>query len=148
MAGGASSGFADDDEALVTDINVTPLVDVVLVLLIVFMVTVPAIVGASSLKVDLPESSSGEAEEEKLPLNFTLRREEGGEIALYLNDQRTTEDALRDILSERTSSPEDEPANLAADRGIPYGEVVKILDLLTSMGLTKLSLHTKKIDGP
>ena len=63
MAGGTSSSYADD-EAL-SDINVTPLVDVTLVLLIVFMITVPAIVGSARVKVNLPETSSVQAESEQ-----------------------------------------------------------------------------------
>src|ERR1041385_2826677 len=57
MAGGQSA-FAEDDSGPLSDINVVPLVDVVLVLLIVFMLTVPAIVGSAPIKVDLPETTS------------------------------------------------------------------------------------------
>ena len=68
----AAASFGDDDDGRVmSDINVTPLVDVVLVLLIVFMITVPAIVGSTPIKVDLPNTLSAyDASAEQLPLNI------------------------------------------------------------------------------
>ena len=80
MAG--SMGYTDDDGAL-SDINVTPLVDVTLVLLIVFMITVPAIVGSSRVKVNVPETSAVPADPtENIPLIFALKRGEGGKPCL------------------------------------------------------------------
>ena len=58
MAGSISSGYSDEDDGALSAINVTPLVDVTLVLLIVFMITVPAIVGSARVKVDVPETTS------------------------------------------------------------------------------------------
>ena len=77
--------------ASMSDINVTPLVDVTLVLFIVFMITVPAIVGSAQLKVDLPESIAADPTVAELPLRLAVRREASGEVGLYLNDQRTDE---------------------------------------------------------
>ena len=75
MAGSISSSSTYEDEAApLSDINVTPLVDVTLVLLIVFMITVPAIVGTAPVKVDLPESTDIPAVVEETPLVFTLKR--------------------------------------------------------------------------
>ena len=76
MAGGASSaGFDDDDGGgIVSDINVTPLVDITLVLLIIMMVTAPMIVNNPSIKVELPKAASGE-ETQKSTLAITLRRD-------------------------------------------------------------------------
>ncbi len=61
MAGNISSGYADEDDGAMSAINVTPLVDVILVLLIVFMITVPVIVGSARVKIDVPETTSVEA---------------------------------------------------------------------------------------
>jgi len=69
MAGSVSSGFSDDDDGSMSDINVTPLVDVTLVLLIVFMITVPAIVGSAPIKVDLPETSAVASVVEEMTLD-------------------------------------------------------------------------------
>src|SRR5580658_1047748 len=77
MAGGSVSSSYDDEEGgVISDINVTPLVDVTLVLLIVFMITVPAIVGSAQLKVDLPESIAADPTVAELPLRLAVRREE------------------------------------------------------------------------
>ena len=80
MAGHFSSGYADEDDGALSDINVTPLVDVTLVLLIVFMITVPAIVGSARVKVDLPETTAVAAESEQPSLAFVLKRNSIGSI--------------------------------------------------------------------
>jgi biopolymer transport protein TolR len=143
MAGGTSS-YSDDDGAL-SDINVTPLVDVTLVLLIVFMITVPAIVGSARVKVNLPETSSVQAESDNLPLVFSLKRNDTGQTILYLNEKPITEAEVRKRF-EGVKPSEDQPTSLAADRGIEYGEVMKVIDLLESLGLKKLALDTRHVE--
>jgi biopolymer transport protein ExbD len=92
MAANISSGTYEDDE-LMSGINVTPLVDVTLVLLIVFMITVPAIVGSAPVKVNLPETSAVPAASEQLPLVFSVKRE-GDAIVYYINERKTNEEAF------------------------------------------------------
>ncbi len=145
MAGAASS-YNDDEGSTLSDINVVPLVDVVLVLLIVFMITVPSIVGSAPIKVDLPETNAvammGASED--LPLHLYLKRDPSGEIVLFLNEARTSEAALRGLV--RGYAGKEKPATyLAADKGIPYGEVVKVFDMLAGLGLHKISLDTKHV---
>ena len=147
MAANASSGFADeDDDSLLSNINVTPMVDVTLVLLIVFMITVPAIVGSAPVKVQLPESTSVPAASEQLPLIFSLKRE-GGELVFYINERRTNEEDLRKLFGEMGTPAEDQQVSLSADRDISYGEVVHFMDLLHSLGLKKLSLDTRHVES-
>ena len=100
MAGKVASSYGDDEGGTISDINVTPLVDVTLVLLIVFMITVPAIVGSAQLKVDLPESIAADPTVAELPLRLAVRREPTGEIGLYLNDQRTDEASLKRLVAD------------------------------------------------
>src|SRR5690242_9985369 len=96
----AASTFNDDEGGPISDINVVPLVDVVLVLLIVFMITVPAIVASAPIKVNLPETSSAKmATAENLPLHLYLRREESGKTVLYLENNPTDEASLRSMLN-------------------------------------------------
>jgi biopolymer transport protein ExbD len=145
---GAQSAFSDDEASAITDINVVPLVDVVLVLLIVFMITVPAIVGSAPIKVDLPETIAaaiiGNADD--LPLHLFLRREQSGEVVLYLNETRTNRDSLRSLLENGYAKSKEKPtAFVAADRTIPYGEVITVVDMLGSLGLHKISLDTKHV---
>jgi biopolymer transport protein TolR len=145
MAGRVSSGFGDDDDGLMSDINVTPMVDVILVLLIVFMITVPAIVGSSPVKVDLPESTAIAATSEQLPLMFALKQSDKGEPVLYLNDSQTDEADVRKRFKEHPPG-DDQRVSLSADKGISYGRVMKVVDLLESLGLKKLSLDTKHVE--
>jgi biopolymer transport protein TolR len=143
---GLSSAFDGDEPSALSDINVVPLVDVVLVLLIVFMITVPAIVGSAPIKVDLPETTDAAmGTSEDLPIHLYLRREQSGEMVLYLNDTRTSEAGLRSLLTGYGKSKEKPATYLAADKGIPYGEVVKVIDMLGSLGLHKISLDTKHV---
>lgn len=147
-AGGVSSSFATDDDAPLSDINVTPLVDVVLVLLIVFMITVPAIVGSAPVKVDLPESTAiAAAPPETLPLVFSLKRGESGALELYLNERPTDETQIRKMF-ENNPPGDSQRVSLSADRGIVYGDVMKIVDLLQAVGLKKLSLDTRHVEPP
>jgi biopolymer transport protein ExbD len=145
---GVSSNFVDDEGTTLSDINVVPLVDVVLVLLIVFMITVPAIVGSAPIKVDLPETTAAAAmaTTEDLPLHLFLRREQSGKTVLYLLDRPTDEAALRSLLNGYAPSSEKPTAFLGADKGIPYGEVVTVIDMLGSLGLRKISLDTKHVE--
>jgi biopolymer transport protein ExbD len=146
MTANASTFTDEDDDALLSDINVTPLVDVVLVLLIVFMITVPAIVGQAPVNVELPESTSVAAASEQLPLIFSLKRE-SGELVYYINERRTDEADLRRLFNEMGAPADDQEVSLSADRDISYGEVVHFMDLLHSLGLKKLSLSTRHVES-
>ncbi len=144
-----AASFQDDDAGAISDINIVPLVDVVLVLLIVFMITVPAVVGSANIQVDLPETQNAVAAAmgtpSNLPLHLALRREANGKVLLYREGNLSSEDDLRSMLSGYPAGIEKPETFLAADRTIPYGEVVKVIDLLTELGLTKLSLDTKPV---
>lgn len=146
MAGGVSSGFSDDGDDVMSDINVTPLVDVTLVLLIVFMVTVPAIVGSAPIKIDLPNSTAVEMASELPPMTISLRREEDT-LAIYLNDRKTDVAGLQALIKEIGLPPENQPVTLAADKIIPHGDVIQVMDLLHSIGLKKIAINTNHVGG-
>ena len=145
MAGSISS-FGDDDDGLMSDINVTPMVDVTLVLLIVFMITVPAIVGSAPIKVNLPESGSVAMASELPPLTVTVQRKDD-KIVIYLNDKATNEQGIRDLIKEFGLPPEDQPVTLGADQTIPYGEVIRVMDMLHRIGLKKIAVDTRHVEG-
>jgi len=130
--------------AVMGDINVTPLVDVVLVLLIVFMITVPAIVASAPVKVNLPQTSSFGGEDLQLPLSIYLKRQPSGELAWYVNDQETPADKIREKLKGMGVN-KDQTVNISADKDIPYGEVVRVMDVLASMGVFKIWLPTQHV---
>lgn len=150
MAGSFASSYSDeDDSATLSDINVTPLVDVTLVLLIVFMITVPVMVSSARIQVNVPETSEVAQVPDPVTLVVSLRREASGELSVYLNDQKTTHDELRPRLEAYNQIAEDlPPVILAADKDLPYAEVVKVIDLIYAAGIRRISLDTKHAASP
>jgi biopolymer transport protein ExbD len=138
------SSFGDDDGAL-SDINVTPLVDVVLVLLIVFMITVPAIVGSAPIKVNLPESGAVAMATELAPMTVSVKRGDSGRLEIYVNDRPTSQEGLVALVKNIGLPPEDQPVTLAGDRSLAYGDVIGIMDMLHEIGLRKIAIDTRHI---
>ena len=145
MAAHLSSSYADESDGAMSDINVTPLVDVVLVLLIVFMITVPALVSSARVKVNLPETTAVAVDPEVLPFVFSLKQSDAGEPELYLNENPIDEAGVRKLF-ENFEHSDEQPVSLSADKSIPYGAVIKVVDLLESLGLRKLSLDTRHVE--
>jgi biopolymer transport protein ExbD len=145
MAANISAGYGDEDDGALSGINVTPLVDVTLVLLIVFMITVPVIVGSARVKVDVPQTTNVEADPEQFPLIFALKRNDEGKTTLYLNDNPMDEAGVRKMFGG-TKFKKDQPVSLSADRSIAYGEVMRVVDMLESLGLKKLALDTRHVE--
>src|SRR5476649_1244915 len=133
MAGGGSQ-YEDDEggPGAIADINVTPLVDITLVLLIVFMVTAPMIVNNPSIKVELPKAASGD-ETLKSTLALTLQREAAGGYSLYLNGEKTDEPQAVLQIRATLEKNKDVQAIIAADKGIAYGDVVHVVDLVKTL---------------
>jgi biopolymer transport protein ExbD len=140
MAGGTGS-FNGDDEGgrQIVDINVTPLVDVVLVLLIIFMVTATYIVNAS-IKVDLPKAASG-SEQARTTLALTLDRDG----TLYLNGEKSDEGAVTRFIGIELPKNADLQAIIAADKVVPHGSVVRVIDLVKRAGVRKFAIN---VDSP
>jgi biopolymer transport protein TolR len=118
------------------EINVTPFVDVMLVLLIIFMVSAPMM--KEGMKVDLPEAES-RALGESQDLVITI----GGDRTIDLNGSPVELDRLGLILGQVREQRNIEAVYLQADRGIPYGFVVQVMSLIRSTGLTKIGLVTQ-----
>jgi biopolymer transport protein ExbD len=133
---GAASQFEDDDSGrMITDINVTPLVDVTLVLLIIFMVTTSLIVNPS-IKVDLPKAVTGN-DQARTTLALTLTKD--GQ--LYLNGERTDEaQVAKQIAAELPKNP-DLQAVIAADTVVSHGSVVHIIDFVKRAGVRKFAIN-------
>ena len=138
MAGGMDA-YPNEDEGgrMITEINVTPLVDIVLVLLIVFMVTTTYIVNPS-LKVDLPKAASG-SETQKSSLGLSL--DKAGK--LFLNGEPATEEAvLAFIKTELPKTPELQ-AVIAADKTVPHGDVVHVIDVVKRAGVKRFAINVE-----
>jgi biopolymer transport protein ExbD len=133
---GAASQFEDDDSGrMITDINVTPLVDITLVLLIIFMVTTTYIVNPS-IKVDLPKAVTG-SDQTRTTLALTLTKD--GQ--LYLNGDRSDEaQVAKQIAAELPKNP-DLQAIIAADKVVSHGSVVHIIDFVKRAGVRKFAIN-------
>ena len=114
------------------DINVTPMVDVMLVLLVIFMVTAPLM--TSAIRLDLPQSEGTDTG--GVASSVVLVVDAQGE--LYLNDQAITVEALRDHLSRAARRDPQTELELRADASVPYGRVVEALGLAQKAGLTRI----------
>lgn len=139
MAGGTRSGT--DDSGVISEINVTPLVDITLVLLIIMMVAAPIMANNPSIKVDLPKAASGD-ETKKTTLALTLTRSPQGGYDLYANGERTDDAHLRALLPALLAQDRDLQVIIASDRSIAYGEVVHVVDLVKMLGVHRFALNT------
>jgi biopolymer transport protein ExbD len=129
----ASSSSGDDDA--ITGINVTPLVDITLVLLIIFMVTASYIV-KESIEVDLPRAASG-GELVGPTLTFALDR--GG--ALFLDGRPVTREVARGAVRAALAKSPEARALIGADRAVAHGDVVSLIDLVKQEGLTRFAIQ-------
>jgi biopolymer transport protein ExbD len=135
--------MGDGDGGEISDINVTPLVDVVLVLLIVFMITMPAVLGNNPVKVNLPESSAYSDGSQDLPVNVFLKSEGSGKLSWFIGGTRLSDDVAFKAKLTEMKLPKEQSVNVTADRDIAYKHVVKVMDVLGQLGITKVSLPTK-----
>jgi biopolymer transport protein ExbD len=123
------------DQGPIADINVTPLVDVMLVLLVVFIVTAPLIV-PQSMKINLPKTVVvNKADQVK---NSILLINSAGEI--NLDGRATTDEQLISIFKEKAS--QNYQLQIRADQIVPYGRVAEIMALAQTNGVTKISFAT------
>lgn len=133
MAGGTES---DDDEGIITAINVTPLVDVVLVLLIILMVTATAIV-AKTLPMELPEAATGE----QVPSTLAVSIDEEGQ--LFLDREAVSTEELRTQVRSASEANPKLRVVIAADERIAHGKVVRVMDLLRQEEVTRFAINVK-----
>jgi len=122
---------------LVSEINVTPLVDVMLVLLIIFMVTAPMM--TQGLDVDLPETTAKALRQKEDPQVFTVDKD--GKISL--NGTEIPQAMVTHELSKLPEEMKEQPVYLRADRNVPYGLVVTLMSDIKAAGFDKLGMITQ-----
>lgn len=122
---------------LVSEINVTPLVDVMLVLLIIFMVTAPMM--TQGVDVDLPETTAKSLRQEEKPIVITVSKE--GDISI--NEIPLVRTLMVEELQKNYDSNKDQPIFLRADKNVPYGHVVTVMADIKSVGFDKIGMITK-----
>ncbi|MEE4272751.1 MAG: ExbD/TolR family protein [Thermoanaerobaculales bacterium] len=134
------AGKISDNLDEMAEINVTPLVDVMLVLLIIFIITAPMLV--QGLKVNLPKQDAPSiASESDEPLVLTLNTDQ----IIYLGDEPVHLDLLGDRLGA-TLAGQPRPVYVKADQDLPYGFVVRVLAVLDQVGVEQVGMVTQPED--
>jgi biopolymer transport protein TolR len=137
-SGGSKGRFLGNSGGL-SDINVTPFVDVVLVLLIIFMVTAPFAV--SGVNIDLPRNDTSSLSPQKDPIVLSVTADE----AFYLGDERVLPESLVETLKRRhdTDASQSQSIYIRADRKVPYGSVMRAMEAAKQAGFKKIGMMGK-----
>jgi len=124
------------DEEIIAGINITPMVDIMLVLLIIFMLTA-SVIEDKSIKLELPEAATAD-KTEKSVLGVSI----AADLQWYLNGEPTDEAGLRAAIRAEQELVDELQAVVSADKSVPYGEVVKVVDIARQEGVVKYALNT------
>jgi biopolymer transport protein ExbD len=127
-------GHDDDDFAETHEINVTPFIDVILVLLIIFMIAAP--LATVDVPVDLPSSTVQRQERPDKPVFLTIK----ADLSLAIGDNPVPRGQLAAVLDGATGGNRDQRIFLRADRTVAYGEVMELMNALRSAGYLKVGL--------
>jgi biopolymer transport protein ExbD len=130
--GGASRGGVDLEE--VHEINVTPFIDVILVLLIIFMIAAP--LATVDIAVDLPTSNAQRQPRPDKPVFLTVK----SDLSLTLGDDTVMRDALGPALARATGDDKEQRVFLRADKTVPYGELMGVMNAMRAAGYLKVAL--------
>ena len=136
------SASSSSDESI-TGINVTPLVDVVLVLLIILMVTAQYVAEKNSIPMELPKAATG-ASDQAVPSTLSVSIDKDGRF--YLDAKELTLEQMRTRVREEYAKDKDARAVIAADGRVSHSHVVKVIDLLRQEKVTKFAINVRPED--
>ena len=125
------------DKKLMSEINVTPLVDVMLVLLIIFMVAAPMMMQGMDVQLPQTQAKAISSKEERLVVSLNKKQE------IFINEYRVSRGELQEKLKILYQNKKDGEVFLRADRSLPYGFVVQIMGDIKSAGIEKLGMVTE-----
>lgn len=132
------AGKSTENEEMITDINVTPLVDITLVLLIIFMVTATYIV-TPSIKVELPKATNSE-ESNPSTIAIVITKDN----RTFLNGEEVDQEVLVKKIKKAVELNPDVQAIISADKYVYHGKVVNIIDIVKGAGITKFAISIEK----
>ena len=135
-----AGGYQSEGDDILASINVTPLVDIMLVLLIIFMVTTTFML-SPSIPVNLPKAASAEGPPIKA---FAVVMDKDG--ALYVNGNKSSPEQTMEKLKIAVSENSDIQAILAADGEVPYQSVIWMIDLIKESGVKNFALNVQKVE--
>ena len=128
--------------APMSEINVTPMVDVMLVLLVIFILTAPLV--TSAIRLDLPQAEGGEVGASPQAVSLVV----DAQGTVYLNDKPITPEALRQRLTEAAQRNPHTELELRADESVPYGRVVETMGLAQKAGLSRIGFVAQTPSTP
>src|SRR3970040_272006 len=128
----------DKRRRLMSEINMVPFVDIVLVLLIIFMISAPLMY--RGIDVDLPKSSVNTIKQEKRIMLIVDRFSN-----IYVDDRKVPIGGIESAIREKSSEGRDVTVYLKADRSVPYGTIVSVMDKVKGMGIEKLGMVTEPL---
>jgi biopolymer transport protein ExbD len=138
MAGGAN----DNEEEVIAGINVTPLVDVVLVLLIILMVTAQYAAERDSIPMDLPKAATGDSA--VIPSTLSVSIDKDGKF--FLDAEQLSLEQMRGRVREAYKKDNETRAIIAADGRVSHAEVIRVIDLLRQEKVTKFAINVRPED--
>ena len=131
----------DDDLAEMHEINVTPFIDVILVLLIIFMIAAP--LATVDISVDLPSANAQPQQRPDKPLFVTLKPD----LSLAVGDEVVSRENLASALAQASEGDKDRRVFLRADKAVAYGELMRVMNELRAAGYLKLALVGLETDA-
>ena len=126
-------GGDDNESAIMAEINITPLTDIFLVLLIIFMITSSAMIESGG-KVNLPKAVATKSETRGTTVTLTPKKE------IYVNQRKVTEEALEVALKETLAASADKVVILRGDKDVLFGDTVKVMSIIKRAGASEIAI--------
>ncbi|WP_193334696.1 ExbD/TolR family protein [Devosia beringensis] len=139
--GGGGRGRRGRKKAIISEINITPMVDVMLVLLIIFMVAAPMM--TAGVPIDLPQSAAGDMANQADPVTVAVTPDG----VIYVNEDVVAEPELTSTLAAMGVDGAEDRIFLRGDTTADYGSVMRVMGLLSAAGYTKIGLITERNPG-